>query len=159
MMLEGDDMETTLGKLIAKYKKAPSDELYRTIWNGIMSDELSEALDQIIISLPSDWFAFSPCLRVKRVVDRRYLVAEAFEYEGGFVGFCYSIDLNQYTEKQIAGYKRNCLEFEDIAPDDDFYSAAAVALAYPEGRAKASCSARDMDELENWIKRLDAVVR
>lgn len=152
-------MEATLGTLIAKYKKAPTEDLRRIIWNSIMSDELAGILNSVTITLPSEWFSFTPLLRVKRVVDRRYLVAEAFEYENGYMGFCYSVDLNLYTEKQIGSYKRNCLEFEDIAPNDEFYAAAAIGLALSVDHAKSSCSAKDMDELEKWYLRLDAEVR
>ena len=35
---KGDDMETTLEKLIEKYKTAPFDDLYRIIWNGGCGD-------------------------------------------------------------------------------------------------------------------------
>lgn len=152
-------MEATLGTLIAKYKKAPTEDLRRIIWNGIMSDELAEILNAITITLPSEWFSFTKYLRVKRVVDRRYLVAEAFEYENGYMGFCYSVDLNLYTEKQINGYKRNCLEFEDAAPNEEFHAAAAVALALSVDHAKASCSANDTENLEKWFMRLDAEVK
>ena len=50
--------------------------------------------------------------------------------------FYYEIGLQNYNQKQITEYVKNCLKFSKVSNDYNLVSVAAIAAAIPEKRAK-----------------------
>ena len=152
-------MENTLGALIEQYKKEPSPKLRRMIWNSILSEEIADVLKSVRITPESDWFIFDDTIQAKRIVDRKYLVVEVFVRDNVMLGFCYVINLGNYTESELHSFKKNCPEYSEADPTGEFHAAAAVAMACEVKDAKATFTASSRDDLLVWIDRLESEIK
>lgn len=152
-------MEDTLGALVEQYKKEPSGKLRRAIWNSVLSEELADVLKTVKITPESDWICFVDRVYTKRVVDRKYLVAEMYRKDNALFGFCYLINLNDYTESEIRNYKGNCPEYAMHTSDPEFHAAVAVGITCSAKDAKATCIVDTDYEFKIWLDRLESEIR
>ena len=152
-------MDNTLGALVEQYKAEPSPKLRRMIWNSILSEELAEVLKNISITPESDWFVFDDTIQAKRIVDRKYLVVEVFVRGEAMLGFCYLINLGNYTESELQGFKKNCPDYAEADPGGEFHAAVAVAMACEVRDAQATFTAMSRDDIRVWIDRLESEIK
>ena len=115
----------SLSALIEQYKSTPSQVLKDEIFNRVISLEDTTILDRAESDkVMSEWVIFDSNIRVKYIGSRKYKVADVFSIPGGnYVCYAYIVDLEQYSEEEINGYKSNCINFADQAPDEDTFFA------------------------------------
>lgn len=152
-------MDNTLGTLVEQYKSEPSPRLRRMIWNCLLSEEISDALKNIRITPESDWIIFDNTIQAKRIVDRKYLVAEVFYQDQTILGFCYLVNINCYSEGELQSFKKNCQEYAATDPTGDFHAAVAVAMASEVRDAKSTCNVTRKEELQQWLDRLASEIK
>ena len=113
----------SLSALIEQYKSTPSQVLKDEIFNRVISLEDTTVLDRAESDkVLSDWVIFDSNIRVKNIGNRKYKVADVFCIPGGsYVCYAYIVDLEQYSDEEINGYKSNCINFADQAPDEDSF--------------------------------------
>lgn len=146
----------SLSALIEQYKSAPSQLLKDEIFNRIISLEDATVLDRAESDkVLSEWVIFDSNIRVKYIGGRRHKVADVFSIPGGnYVCYTYVVDLEQYSEEEINGYKSNCIDFADQAPDEDTFFAFAIAKAHDASATNTSFFASSSAELQKWYDRL-----
>lgn len=105
----------SLSDLIEQYKSTPSQALKDEIFNRVISLEDTTVLDRAESDkVLSDWVIFDSNIRVKNIGNRKYKVADVFCIPGGsYVCYAYIVDLEQYSDEEINGYKSNCINFAD----------------------------------------------
>ena len=146
----------SLSALIEQYKSTPSQVLKDEIFNRVISLEDTTVLegaesDKVL----SDWVIFDSNIRVKNIGNRKYKVADVFCIPGGsYVCYAYIVDLEQYSDEEINGYKSNCINFADQAPDEDSFFAFAVAKAHDASATNTSFFASSSAELQKWYNQL-----
>lgn len=142
--------------LIEQYKRTPSQVLKDEIFNRVISLEDTSLLDRAESDkVLSDWIIFDSNIRVKYVGNRKYKVADVFSIpSGNYVCYTYVVDLEQYSDEEINGYKSNCLNFAEQAPDEDTFSAFAIAKAHDASATNTSFFASSSAELQKWYDQL-----
>lgn len=146
----------SLSALIEQYKSTPSQVLKDEIFNRVISLEDTTILDRAESDkVLSEWVIFDSNIRVKDIGNRKYKVADVFSIPGGnYVCYTYIVDLEQYTEEEINGYKSNCLDFAEQAPDEDTFFAFAIAKAHDASANNTSFFASSSVELQKWYGQL-----
>lgn len=146
----------SLSALIEQYKSTPSQVLKDEIFNRVISLEDTTILDRAESDkVLSEWVIFDSNIRVKDIGNRKYKVADVFNIPGGnYVCYTYIVDLEQYTEEEINGYKSNCLDFAEQAPDEDTFFAFAIAKAHDASANNTSFFASSSVELQKWYGQL-----
>lgn len=146
----------SLSALIEQYKSTPSQVLKDEIFNRVISLEDTTVLDRAESDkVLSEWVIFDSNIRVKDIGNRKYKVADVFSIPGGnYVCYTYIVDLEQYTEEEINGYKSNCLDFAEQAPDEDTFFAFAIAKAHDASANNTSFFASSSVELQKWYGQL-----
>lgn len=146
----------SLSALIEQYKSTPSQVLKDEIFNRVISLEDTTVLDRAESDkVLSDWVIFDSNIRVKNIGNRKYKVADVFCIPGGsYVCYAYIVDLEQYSDEEINGYKSNCINFADQAPDEDSFLAFAVAKAHDASATNTSFFASSSAELQKWYNQL-----
>ena len=146
----------SLSALIEQYKSTPSQVLKDEIFNRVISLEDTTILDRAESDkVLSDWVIFDSNIRVKNIGNRKYKVADVFCIPGGsYVCYAYIVDLEQYSDEEINGYKSNCINFADQAPDEDSFFAFAVAKAHDASATNTSFFALSSAELQKWYNQL-----
>lgn len=146
----------SLSALIEQYKSTPSQVLKDEIFNRVISLEDTTVLDRAESDkVLSEWVIFDSNIRVKDIGNRKYKVADVFSIPGGnYVCYTYIVDLEQYTEEEINGYKSNCLDFAEQAPDEDTFFAFAIAKAHDASADNTSFFASSSVELQKWYGQL-----
>ena len=99
----------SLSALIEQYKSTPLQVLKDEIFNRVISLEDTTILDRAESDkVLSDWVIFDSNIRVKNIGNRKYKVADVFCIPGGsYVCYAYIVDLEQYSDEEINGYKSN----------------------------------------------------
>lgn len=146
----------SLSALIEQYKSTPSQVLKDEIFNRVISFEDTTILDRAESDkVMSEWVIFDSNIRVKYIGSRKYKVADVFAIPGGnYVCYAYIVDLEQYSEEEINGYKSNCINFADHAPDEDTFFAFAIAKAHDASATNTSFFASSSAELQKWYDQL-----
>lgn len=146
----------SLSALIEQYKSAPTQALKDEIFNRVISLEDTSVLDRSESDkVLSEWVIFDSNIRVKYIGNRKYKVADVFGIPGGnYVCYTYIVDLDRYTDEEITGYKSNCTDFAEQAPDEDTFLAFAVAKAYDVSATNDTFFASTPAELQKWYDRL-----
>ena len=146
----------SLSALIEQYKSTPSQVLKDEIFNRVISLADTTILDRAESDkVLSDWVIFDSNIRVKNIGNRKYKVADVFCIPGGsYVCYAYIVDLEQYSDEEINGYKSNCIDFADQAPDEDSFFAFAVAKAHDASATNTSFFASSSAELQRWYNQL-----
>lgn len=146
----------SLSALIEQYKSTPSQVLKDEIFNRVISLEDTTILDRAESDkVLSEWVVFDSNIRVKDIGNRKYKVADVFSIPGGnYVCYTYIVDLEQYTDEEINGYKSNCLDFAEQAPDEDTFFAFAIAKAHDASANNTSFFASSSVELQKWYGQL-----
>ena len=146
----------SLSALIEQYKSTPSQVLKDEIFNRVISLEDTTVLDRAESDkVLSDWVIFDSNIRVKNIGNRKYKVADVFCIPGGsYVCYAYIVDLEHYSDEEINGYKSNCINFADQAPDEDSFFAFAVAKAHDASATNTSFFASSSAELQKWYNQL-----
>ena len=146
----------SLSALIEQYKSTPSQVLKDEIFNRVISLEDTTILDRAESDkVMSEWVIFDSNIRVKYIGSRKYKVADVFTIPGGnYVCYAYIVDLEQYSEEEITGYKSNCINFADQAPDEDTFFAFAIAKAHDASATNTSFFASSSAELQKWYDQL-----
>lgn len=146
----------SLSALIEQYKSTPSQVLKDEIFNRVISLEDTTVLDRAESDkVLSEWVIFDSNIRVKDIGNRKYKVADVFSIPGGnYVCYTYIVDLEQYTDEEINGYKSNCLDFAEQAPDEDTFFAFAIAKAHDASANNTSFFASSSVELQKWYGQL-----
>lgn len=146
----------SLSALIEQYKSTPSQVLKDEIFNRVISLEDTTILDRAESDkVLSEWVIFDSNIRVKDIGNRKYKVADVFSIPGeNYVCYTYIVDLEQYTDEEINGYKSNCLDFAEQAPDEDTFCAFAIAKTHDASATNTSFFASSSVELQKWYGQL-----
>ena len=98
--------------------------------------ENPSALDEFFFD-NIEWIVLSDKIKAKQIGKTVYAVLESFLFVSKKqLSFYYEIDLQNYNQKQITEYVKNCPEFSKASDDYNLAAAAAIAAATPEKRAK-----------------------
>ena len=98
--------------------------------------ENPSALDEFFLD-NIEWIVFSDRIKAKQIGKNIYAVLESFLFGSEkLLSFYYEIDLQNYNQKQIMEYVKNCPEFSKASDNYNLAAAAAIAAATPEKRAK-----------------------
>ncbi len=146
----------SLSALIQQYKVAPSQILKDEIFNRVLMLEDVSIIDQAEIKIiNSEWFIFDANIRVKLVGNRKYKIADVFGIPGGnYVCYSYIIDLTPFSNEELEGYKNNCIDFAEKAPDEDSFCAFAIAKTIDASATYSPYFASNSDELQKWYEQL-----
>lgn len=125
-----------ISELISDYKNNPTPETAENILKILGQLENPSALDEFFLD-NIEWIVFSDRIKAKQIGKTVYAVLESFLFGNDkHLSFYYEIDLQNYNQKQITEYVKNCLEFSKASDDYNLAAAAAIAAATPEKRAK-----------------------
>ncbi len=125
-----------ISELISDYKNNPTPETAENILKILEQLENPAALDKFFLD-NIKWIVFSNRIKAKQIGKTVYAVLETFLFGSKKqLSFYYEIDLQNYNQKQITEYVKNCPEFSKASDDYNLAAAAAIAAATPENRAK-----------------------
>lgn len=125
-----------ISELISDYKNNPTPEIAENILKILGQLENPSALDEFFLD-NIEWIVFSGRIKAKQIGKTVYAVLESFLFGNDKqLSFYYEIDLQNYNQKQITEYVKNCPEFSKASDDYNLAAAAAIAAATPEKRAK-----------------------
>ncbi len=141
-------------EMIYSYRKEPTEEKEAALIEMLLSVANPEELDGIVLSKYIEWHPFGDSLKVKRLGNSRFAVAEVFVLGGRFICYAYLVDISQYTAREIDGYIRNCAEF-DADTKDDYFTAAAIAATFDENDAKDKTVLYDEGVVNEWLNKIE----
>ncbi len=141
-------------EMIFSYRKEPTEEKKSILIEMLLSVSNPEELDGIVLSKYVDWHPFGDSLKVKKLGNSRFAVAEIFTLGGRYICYAYLVDVSRYTEREIEGYKRNCTDFEADA-DDGYSIAAAVAATFDEDDAEKKTVLYDEGAVQEWLNSVE----
>ena len=125
-----------ISELISEYKSNPTPETAENILKILGQLENPSALDEFFLD-NIEWIVFSDRIKAKQIGKNIYAVLESFLFgREKLLSFYYEIDLQNYNQKQIMEYVKNCPEFSKASDNYNLAAAAAIAAATPEKRAK-----------------------
>lgn len=125
-----------ISELISEYKSNPTPEIAKNVLKILEQLKNPSALDKFFLD-NIEWIVFSDRIKAKQIGKTVYAVLETFLFGSKKqLSFYYEIDLQNYNQKQITGYIKNCPEFSKVSNDYNLAAAAAIAAATPEKRAK-----------------------
>lgn len=125
-----------ISELISDYKNNPTPETAEKALKILEQLENPAALDKFFLD-NIKWIVFSNRIKAKQIGKTVYAVLETFLFGSKKqLSFYYEIDLQNYNQKQITGYIKNCPKFSKVSNDYNLAAAAAIAAATPEKRAK-----------------------
>ena len=125
-----------ISELISEYKSNPTPETAENILKILGQLENPSALDEFFLD-NIEWIVFSDRIKAKQIGKNIYAVLESFLFGSEkLLSFYYEIDLQNYNQKQIMEYVKNCPEFSKASDNYNLAAAAAIAAATPEKRAK-----------------------
>ena len=125
-----------ISELISDYKNNPTPETAENILKILGQLENPSALDEFFLD-NIEWIVFSDRIKAKQIGKTVYAVLESFLFGNDKqLSFYYEIDLQNYNQKQITEYFKNCPEFSKASNDYNLAAAAAIAAATPEKRTK-----------------------
>ena len=125
-----------ISELISDYKNNPTPETAENILKILGQLENPSALDEFFLD-NIEWIVFSDRIKAKQIGKTVYAVLESFLFGNDKqLSFYYEIDLQNYNQKQITEYVKNCPEFSKASDDYNLAAAAAIAAATTEKRAK-----------------------
>lgn len=140
--------------MIIGYKNNPTQDKKDEIIKVLVSLENPEDLDGIICLDDVEWHYFGNSLRVKKIGLSKYIVTEVFSLSGRFICYCYMIDIDNFTDAEIEGYKKNCKEFQNVTTDE-FFTVAAIAATLDEEDAKKTAVFHDKDGVNEWLNSIE----
>ena len=121
-----------ISELISDYKNNPTPETAENILKILWQLENPSALDEFFLD-NIEWIVFSDRIKAKQIGKTVYAVLESFLFGNDkHLSFYYEIDLQNYNQKQITEYVKNCLEFSKASDDYNLAAAAAIAAATPD---------------------------
>lgn len=121
-----------ISELISDNKNNPTPEIAENILKILGQLENPSALDEFFLD-NIEWIVFSDRIKAKQIGKTVYAVLESFLFGNDkHLSFYYEIDLQNYNQKQIAEYVKNCPEFSKASDDYNLAAAAAIAAATPE---------------------------
>ena len=125
-----------ISELISDYKNNPTPETAENILKILGQLENPSALDEFFLD-NIEWIVFSDRIKAKQIGKTVYAVLENFLFGSKKqLSFYYEINLQNYNQKQITEYVKNCPEFSKASDDYNLAAAAAIAAATSEKRAK-----------------------
>ena len=125
-----------ISELINDYKNNPTPEIAENILKILGQLKNPSALDKFFLD-NIEWIVFSDRIKAKQIGKNVYAVLESFLFVNDkHLSFYYEIDLQNYNQKQITEYVKNCPEFSKASDDYNLAAAAAIAAATPEKQAK-----------------------
>ncbi len=148
-------MRHTLSALLAEYKQQPTEKLRNDILEFLLTIKNPECIDRQLCFTTDDWILFGKNLRIKRSVGRTFFATETFEGAQKYIGFCYRIFLDDYTFQEIDAYKKNCMDFADNAPDDDYFAAASIAATLDEQAAVDRIVVDSKNQIDVWLESIE----
>lgn len=116
-----------------------------------------EELDKLHRRVEDEWYKVDN-YRLRHLHGGLYAVTESFFMENGMMCYAYKVDLDEISSFSISAYQKNCPEFRDSVPDDGYFSALAVAMAYDVDNAELCGFARNEAELQLWYEKVDREV-
>lgn len=120
-----------ISELISDYKNNPTPETAENILKILGQLENPSALDEFFLD-NIEWIVFSDRIKAKQIGKTVYAVLESFLFGNDKqLSFYYEIDLQNYNQKQITEYVKNCPEFSKASDDYNLAAAAAIAAATP----------------------------
>lgn len=146
-----------LSELVKKYKEAPSIKLEKEIIDFIVNIDNPEELDKLHRIAEDEWYKVGN-YRLRHLHSGLYAVTETFSMDSGMMCYAYKVDLEEISFESIDAYRKNCPEYHDSAPDDEYFSALAVAMAYDVDNAELCGFARNETELQLWYDKVDKEV-
>lgn len=149
----------TFEELLASYKAQPTEKLRDDIISRLLKIKEPKKLDELPISENDNWVTYGEHIRVKRLYDRTFIATEIYVHEGNKnMCLCYRYDLNAFSPHQIEAYLDNCREYAENSPDDDYFSAAAIAAAIDEKEA-VSMALLGPGAIEQWVKFIEKEIK
>lgn len=145
-----------LSALIEEYKVCPDKALKEEIFNRVIALKDLKVLDQEEPSCETgEWIIFDDNIRVKKIGVRKYLIADVFGLPGSsYLCYSYEVDLEQFTDAQSEGYRTNCSDCAEKAPDTDTFTAFAFAKSHDASASNTPYIAENESDLNNWYERL-----
>jgi len=145
-----------LSELIEQYNNCPTEALKNEIISRIVKLPDLSGLDHMEAQvLDAEWIIYDDNVRVKLVGTRKYLVADVFGIPtGGYMCYAYELDLEQYSDDEILGYKSNCKEYSDKITDEDSFAAFAIAKAHDASETNSPFYAATSIDLQKWYEHL-----
>ncbi len=148
-------MRHNLSALIAEYKQRPTENLKNAILELLLTIKNPESIDRQLCFTTDDWILFGKNLRIKRSAGRTFFATETFEGAQKYIGFCYRIFLDDYTFQEIDAYEKNCMDFAEKAPDDDYFAAASIAATLDEQAAVDRIVVDSKSQLDAWLESIE----
>ena len=146
-----------LSELVLKYKESPSVKLEKEIIEYIVNVDNPEELDKLHPRVEDEWYKVDN-YRIRHLHGGLFAITESFSMENGMMCYAYKIDLDEISSFSISAYQNNCPEYRDSVPDDGYFSALAVAMAYDVDNAELCGFARNETELQLWYEKVDREV-
>ena len=150
-------MMSKLSDLVREYKASPSVKLEKEIIDYIVNVDNPEELDKLHRKVEDEWYKVDN-YRLRHLHGGLYAVTESFSMDNGMMCYAYKIDLDEISPFSISAYHSNCPEYRNSVPDDGYFSALAVAMAYDVDNAELCGFARSEAELQLWYDKVDKEV-
>ncbi len=146
----------TLATLISEYKSQPMDGLKQEIIDFIFNEENLHLFEDIFVYRNyTEWVDYGNGLKLKRLNHGKYLATEVFNSGIGYMCYCYTIDLTAYSPNSLDAYRNNCPDYKHSSPDDEFFTAAAVASAFAVENADSMCIVSNLLEVDAWFAKIE----
>ncbi len=146
----------TLAALIREYKENGTESTKDKILDFFLDDDNLHLFEDIFVYKNyTDWVDYGSGLKVKRIEHGKYLVTEAFDSGSGYICYGYKIDLSDYSSNSLEVYRKNCEQYSEISPDDEFFTAASVASAFTVENAETMCIASNLLEVDSWCAKFE----
>ncbi len=146
----------TLAALIREYKKTMSEDDKEKIFDFILDDDNISLFEDIFVyKNHTEWVDYGDGLKVKRIEHGRYLATEVFDSGVGYICYAYKIDLSEYSPRALEEYRRNCVQYSKVSPDDEFFAAASVAAAFTVENSETMCIVSSLVELDSWFVKIE----